>query len=942
MKRHSLFLRYQRAPKIIWGILLLLSTPLFIALGQTEWSWQNPLPQGNWLHGAQVIDANNMICVGELGTVLRTTNGGTQWTVTHYTSGIAETFTDVSFVDANIGTAVGWNGAIARTTDGGVTWALQNSGTNVTLTDVVFTNANNGTVAGYFPPPVIMLRTTDGGLTWFEQFFDTDKFPQDIAFANANVGLFVGGSSTGGVGILLRTKDGGTTWSEVDPGTTASLTSVQFVDSTTVVIVGGVGTVLWSTDAGVTWVIKPSGTSANFYNVSFSSSSLGVVVSLNSLYRTTNSGESWTIIGLPTIGWLDQVSLHPSDRGLVVGNYGIIYRTANSGATWSLASSGKTATINGIVFLDENIGIGVGYGIVYRTTNAGTTWTTATLTGSLTDVAFANGSLGTAVGGSGKEGIVWRTADAGITWISQSPSESSLNAVHYANSNTGAIVGNGGTILRTTDAGLTWTIQQSGTTSGLSGVFLIDGNTGVAVGGSTILRTADGGVTWLPQASPTTESLYDVSFATPNIGVAVGGGGTILRTTDGGISWTNQISGTTIDLTAVGFDVDGTTGIIGGSGGTILWTSDAGITWTTSQTGASAAMRGVASLGENGWIAAGDGGTILHSPRTISPYPLVSVDIEIDSLDMFVPAVGDTFAYQVTLENQTSEEQTVDVWTKVLRPSGNPIDPLYGPQSVVVAPFSTVVIDTAKLPVPYNAVEGNYSLVAFVGTYQLDTLDEDTSPFVKLPQIPCDSIDQFQARCRPGGTIQARIVLLNSTEHAGEEIIMGIDGVNYGLTVVTNGTHSKAQTQFDGQTLGDHTVTLVSPIGCFDPLTVACTIAMTKADEEWFWDEEVGLENNSQADNAKVEIPAVKALLGNYPNPFNPRTDIGYQISDNGFVKLVVYDILGREVATLVNGYIDAGYHQVTLDGNPLASGVYYYRLTAGSFVDTKRLLLVK
>lgn len=308
---------------------------------------------------------------------------------------------------------------------------------------------------------------------------------------------------------------------------------------------------------------------------------------------------------------------------------------------------------------------------------------------------------------------------------------------------------------------------------------------------------------------------------------------------------------------------------------------------------------------------------------------------------MFVPAAGDSFAYKITLENQTAIQQTIDVWTKVLRPIGNPIDPLYGPQSVAIAPFSIVVIDTPQLPVPYNAVEGNYSIVAYVGTYQLDTLDEDTSPFVKLPQIPCDSIDQFQARCRPGGTIRARIVLLNSTEHAGEEIIMGIDGVNYGLTVVTNGTHSKAQTQLVGQPIGDHTVTLVSPIGCFDPVTVACTGAEAKV-EEWFWDEEVGLENNVRADGAEVEVPAVTALLGNYPNPFNPTTAISFQLSASSSVTLKIHDILGREIETLVNEKMQPGTYRRMFDGSRLASGVYYYRLTAGAFTDTKRLLLVK
>ncbi|HUI29602.1 MAG TPA: glycosyl hydrolase family 28 protein [Candidatus Acidoferrales bacterium] len=83
-------------------------------------------------------------------------------------------------------------------------------------------------------------------------------------------------------------------------------------------------------------------------------------------------------------------------------------------------------------------------------------------------------------------------------------------------------------------------------------------------------------------------------------------------------------------------------------------------------------------------------------------------------------------------------------------------------------------------------------------------------------------------------------------------------------------------------------------------------------------------------------------LYQNYPNPFNPSTVIRYQLSAGGRATLKVYDLLGREVATLVNERQNAGTHFVTFDGSRLASGVYFYRLNAGNFVKTRKLLLVK
>ena len=84
------------------------------------------------------------------------------------------------------------------------------------------------------------------------------------------------------------------------------------------------------------------------------------------------------------------------------------------------------------------------------------------------------------------------------------------------------------------------------------------------------------------------------------------------------------------------------------------------------------------------------------------------------------------------------------------------------------------------------------------------------------------------------------------------------------------------------------------------------------------------------------------SLEQNYPNPFNPSTTINFTLAQSGQMTLKVYDLLGREVKTLVNGFITAGNHSVQLNGNDLVSGVYIYKITAGSFSATKKLTLLK
>jgi predicted acyl esterase len=90
------------------------------------------------------------------------------------------------------------------------------------------------------------------------------------------------------------------------------------------------------------------------------------------------------------------------------------------------------------------------------------------------------------------------------------------------------------------------------------------------------------------------------------------------------------------------------------------------------------------------------------------------------------------------------------------------------------------------------------------------------------------------------------------------------------------------------------------------------------------------------------ENPYTFSLSQNYPNPFNPVTMINYEIAVKNLVTIKIFDILGREVKTLVNDVQDAGVHNVTFDASQLSSGVYFYKIVSGSFADTKKMMLVK
>ncbi len=208
------------------------------------WFWQNPLPQGNRIYGVNFISPTVGWAVTDYGTILRTTNGGTAWTL--QSSGTSNRLWSVSFTDANNGTTVGRNGTILRTTNGGTTWTLQPSGTTHDLRSVSFTDANNGTVVGNNGA---ILRTINGGTTWTLQTSGTGAWLFSVSFTDANNGTVVGS-----IGTILRTTNGGTTWTLQPSGTTHYLNRVSFTDANNGTAVGDYGTILRTTNGGTTFV----------------------------------------------------------------------------------------------------------------------------------------------------------------------------------------------------------------------------------------------------------------------------------------------------------------------------------------------------------------------------------------------------------------------------------------------------------------------------------------------------------------------------------------------------------------------------------------------------------------------------------------------------------------------------------------------------------------
>jgi hypothetical protein len=89
-------------------------------------------------------------------------------------------------------------------------------------------------------------------------------------------------------------------------------------------------------------------------------------------------------------------------------------------------------------------------------------------------------------------------------------------------------------------------------------------------------------------------------------------------------------------------------------------------------------------------------------------------------------------------------------------------------------------------------------------------------------------------------------------------------------------------------------------------------------------------------------IPTEYSLSQNYPNPFNPTTKLKFALPKTVLTKLIIYDLLGREVETIINKELEAGYYEVEFNANQFSTGIYLYKIQAGDFLQTKKMILMK
>ena len=196
-------------------------------------------------------------------------------------------------------------------------------------------------------------------------------------------------------------------------------------------------------------------------------------------------------------------------------------------------------------------------------------------------------------------------------------------------------------------------------------------------------------------------------------------------------------------------------------------------------------------------------------------------------------------------------------------------------------------------------------------------------------------------------------VLFGITVNSSAQNLFGVDslevGVNSPTDIKLRVPFSFEALQFAIEGLPEDSISLVKKVDDTDTYILTVTgevgkvknIVISETVSRYTKSLKIILKESTSIEKTD-DVPTSTSLSPNFPNPFNPTTVIAYQLAVSGNVKLSVFDVLGREVAVLVNGVVPAGSHTVTFDASNLTSGMYMYRLDSGGKVLTRKMMLVK
>jgi len=772
---------------------------------------------------------------------------------------------------------------------------------------------------GYpFPENNALFKTIDGGKSWF-CVYELESGWVDYAeqmpfiFTDADTGYYFSNLYNTWDWKVWKTTDGGSNWNNV-------------------------------------YTFNPQ---SFFRNSFFLNGRVGWLSDPHDLYKTTDGGFSWNVgLHFSQFGFRSYPIFFNESNGvfLVSDTYSAVFYKTTDGQTWD-----SVTVLNGYVesvsFINPDIGYIAIDGNLSKTTDGGENWTNISLPIGGSPIEFVkalNDSIVVAVGSTTYPLYLtsfYISTNAGISWNLNSITGSYDTKIEMMSviDQDNIFLSCNHYVFKVTEMGTHWEKLAIGPTYNLESVIAVPGGEVFAVGWKQdsltlnyecsiiskhpLWRTKSihqnqklkciaaknnselfiGGYDYLnggrsviykcDNKGDNLELKYNsdgqivnsMQFITELNGIAVGDEGMLLKTQDGGNTWIQETVTTSEDLNFVKFSSQ--LGFIGGSNGLLLRTSDGGINWSQISIGVNKEIKSILIHTQSNIWLVGKDGLIMKSEDAGLNWITISASNEYDL-------------------NSIASKSNLHIG-------------IYGGKKVDNSPFIMESHDS-----------GNSWVI------------ENTSPnlqsinFVYPTGYSAWAVGDY-------GTILHAAVWFTPVELTTFTATLNRTKVSLNWQTATelNNQGFEIQRKFensDWATIGFRTGkgTTTEPNSYFyedDISEISATKLLYRLKQIDF--------DGTISYSDEVEVitqPFDYALLQNYPNPFNPVTIIKYEVPQVSNVKIEVFDLLGRVIKVLVDEQKTAGRYEIKFDASSLASGIYYYRIKANEFVQTKKMMLIK
>lgn len=640
-------------------------------------------------------------------------------------------------------------------------------------------------------------------------------------------------------------------------------------------------------------------------------SNLFVITYGGAYFHSTNTGKSWEPYIIDSISGAPIWDFAVCDNNLFAGTYGAgVFKSSDDGVSWDSINNGlgdlyinHIKAENGYLFAWNKNGI-------FITSDAGISWNliasedkgfNEVVAGD--SILFANLSRGASAG-------IYYSTDMGKNWIqfSNAPPVSGINVILAKGKDlfAGTFDGSNGGVFLTTDNGANWTALNNGLIcQDVSNLAMTDSVLFAGTQMTGAHMSTNYGNSWIKTGKGVKDSigLAIMSLTVYNHHLFAGTwGGGIFSSQDSGINWEAKNNGLDIKF-IISLAVQGNSIFAGTTLGKVFVSDNNGDSWTEASNGLPYAGKEYYSLP----LAASGNYLFAGFPNdTAGVYRTTDAGLNWTSVKNNLPVQVFRFVSSIAATNSIV---FIGGYSSVYYSTDEGVNWIADTTGL---PFSNVEISSLAI-IDTNIFAGTASHGIYKSTIY-------GAPW-KQVNTELDS--------------SARGHIINCMAVTGQNLIAGLSGGAYpggGIYVSTNLGESWTNVN---PGLTDLNINALATDGADVYVGAGGQLG------HGIWSRPLS-QIITSVNGIKNNVPSEFLLLQNYPNPFNPVTTISYIIPKTSWVTLKVYDILGREVSTMVDKNERTGKYSVTFKGDNLSSGVYFYQLKAGNFTETKKLLLLK